>query len=353
MTTKPDSTRISSTRVMAFVPLLLLAAVIASGISWYRATSSVAGPDLLAATLLVSYQEEASEPKTRAVAAAASTETDEDESPGEDRFLTNIRQRTSTGLRSGEGYFSEDGNRMVFQSERSPDNPFYQIFVMDFEMGDVIPVSPGHGKTTCAWIHPDGRRVMYASTQDDPEALQKQKEKLELRASGRDSRYNWDYDETYELYAYDLQSKNYTQLTNAVGYDAEGSYSPDGTKIAFASNRRAYMDGELTDLEQQQFDFHQAAVMDIYIMDADGSNVTRLTEEPGYDGGPFLFPRRTTDLLETLQAGHVQRRNLDDEHRWQRQTGTDRLGTYFFRSVLSSIERIHPVYVEPGRLRQL
>ena len=208
----------------------------------------------------------------------------------ESRFFTDIRQVTSAGLRSGEGYYGADGTTMVFQSERSPGNPFYQIFMLDFELGDVTQISPGHGKTTCAWIHPSGKNVMYASTQDDPKAIDKQKQKIHERETGTESRYSWDYDETYELYSKDLESGAYTKLTDAVGYDAEGSYSPDGTKIAFASNRRAYVEGELSERERKQFEFIGSSVMDIYIMDADGSNVKRITEEEGYDGGPFFSP---------------------------------------------------------------
>ena len=42
---------------------------------------------------------------------------------GEAKFLTQIRQLTLEGRRSGEGYFSADGKALVFQSERELDNP--------------------------------------------------------------------------------------------------------------------------------------------------------------------------------------------------------------------------------------
>jgi Tol biopolymer transport system component len=89
-------------------------------------------------------------------------------------FVANVRQLTFEGSRAGEGYFSRDGKQMVFQSEREAGNPFYQIYLMDRESGDIQRVSPGHGKTTCAWIHPDGDRVLFASTQFDAEATSKQ-----------------------------------------------------------------------------------------------------------------------------------------------------------------------------------
>ena len=89
-------------------------------------------------------------------------------------LIGRARQLTFEGRRAGEGYFSADGSKMVFQSEREPGNPFFQIYLLDFETGDVDRVSPGTGKTTCAWIHPDGKSVLYASTQDDPAAREKQ-----------------------------------------------------------------------------------------------------------------------------------------------------------------------------------
>ena len=47
----------------------------------------------------------------------------------ESQFLSNVRQLTYDGKRAGEGYFSEDGNALIFQSERDSDNPFYQIYL--------------------------------------------------------------------------------------------------------------------------------------------------------------------------------------------------------------------------------
>ncbi|MFO0920863.1 MAG: M28 family peptidase [Pirellulales bacterium] len=214
---------------------------------------------------------------------------DKAESFSESKYLSNIRQLTLEGAKSGEGYFSKDGKAMVFQSEREPGNPFYQIYYMDRETGDVERVSPGYGKTTCAWIHPDGNRVLFASTQYDPEATDKQKAELEMRASGKERRYAWDYDSTYELIEWNRDTKSYRKLTDVAGYDAEASYSPDGQWIAFASNRRAYTE-KLSDKEQEMFKLDPASACDLYLMKSDGSMVKRLTDEWGYDGGPFFSP---------------------------------------------------------------
>ncbi len=207
----------------------------------------------------------------------------------ESQFLSSVRQLTFEGTGSGEGYFNADSTRMVFQSKREPGNPFYQIYMMDFDSGDVTRVSPGYGKTTCSWIHPDGKRVLFASTQDDSAAKDKQLAEIKLIESGQQRRYSWDYDETFELYSYDLETKKYTKLTNALGYDAEGSYSPDGKLIAFGSNRNAYAK-PMTDEQKKKFEKDKSLMMDIFIMNADGTNVRQLTDVLGYDGGPFFSP---------------------------------------------------------------
>lgn len=206
---------------------------------------------------------------------------------GKEVLVTGVRQLTFDGKRSGEGYYAKDGSAMVFQSEREPGNPFYQIYHLDLETGDTTRVSPGYGKTTCAWIHPDMKRVMFASTHDDPQAKSKQAAELKMRAEGKQRRYAWDYDEHFEIYANNMETGETKRLTHATGYDAEGSYSPNGKYIAFASNRHAY-EGKLNEADAERLKIDKSYFMDIYIMNADGSNVKRLTTAKGYDGGPFF-----------------------------------------------------------------
>ncbi len=202
-------------------------------------------------------------------------------------LLSNTRQLIFDGVRSGEGYFSWDGSKLVFQSEREPGNPFFQIYLMDMASGDTRRVSPGIGRTTCAWVHPSNQKVLFASTHLDPGAQQKQKEEYETRAAGKAKRYGWDYDEYYDIFEADLKTGQLTNLTHVRGYDAEGSYSPDGKTIAFASNRAAYT-GPMSEKDRSIFEKDASYMSDIYLMNADGSNVRQVTTEKGYDGGPFF-----------------------------------------------------------------
>ena len=205
----------------------------------------------------------------------------------EAHFLSKARQLTFSGARSGEGYFSADGRQLVFQSEREEGNPFYQIYRMDLEIGNIERVSPGHGKTTCAWMHPDGHRVLFASTHKDPESKAHQKAELEFRASGKERRYSWDYDPHYDLFIRNMKTGELKQITDARGYDAECAFSPDGKQVVFASNRLAYS-RKLSKSEQEALKQDPSIFMDIYIMNADGSSLKRLTDVLGYDGGPFF-----------------------------------------------------------------
>jgi Tol biopolymer transport system component len=215
---------------------------------------------------------------------------DKPSSSGEARFLSNTRQLIFEGKRSGEGYFSPDGKALIFQSEREPDNPFYQIYLLDLETGDSHRVSPGIGKTTCSFFRPGTDEVLFASTHLDPDAKAKQKAELEFRASGKQRRYSWDYDEHMDLFAAKRDGSQIRRLTSTPGYDAEGDYSPDGKLIVFCSLRDAYPTNKLSAEEVKHLETDPSWFGEIYLMNADGSNPRRLTHSPGYDGGPFFSP---------------------------------------------------------------
>jgi Tol biopolymer transport system component len=84
-----------------------------------------------------------------------------EENKDEARFLSSVRQLIFEGRRSGEGYFSPDGKALIFESEREPDNPFYQIYVLDLTSGDIHRVSLGTGKTTCGFFRPGKDEVLF------------------------------------------------------------------------------------------------------------------------------------------------------------------------------------------------
>ena len=70
-----------------------------------------------------------------------------------------------------------------------------------------------------------------------------------------------------EIYVMDADGSHQINITNNEKSDIQPTWSPDGTKIAFASTR---------DIMNE----------DIYVMDADGSNATRLTTHPQNDRCP-------------------------------------------------------------------
>lgn len=223
------------------------------------------------------------------------------------RVLTNARQMTFVGPRAGEGYFSADGKLLVFQSEREKENPFYQIYVMNRDersssRGRSVRISPGVGKTTCAWIHPSNTKALFSSTHLDLALKEKTAKEYEERRNPVKGKYAWSFDETFDIFEAPIASALKTgkpvagsqlrRLTTEVGYDAEASYSPDGHKVAFASNRAAYGPSadKMTDDEKKIFSQDASYMMDLYLMDADGTHVERLTTTRGYDGGPFFSP---------------------------------------------------------------
>src|SRR5687767_11644608 len=136
----------------------------------------------------------------------------------ESAHLTNVRQVTVAFVRAGEGYFSPDGKKIIFQAEeKDTGNPFYQIFVQDLDTGSFRRISPGVGRTTCAYFRPDGKKVIFASSHTDPEAKKHQAEEYKRRAEeaakGGRPRYRWDFDPHMKIYEADPDGENLKCLT--------------------------------------------------------------------------------------------------------------------------------------------
>lgn len=209
---------------------------------------------------------------------------------GESPWIQNVRQltRPDMGLeRSGEAYFSADGKRVCFQAYPTGKNA-YQIYVIDADGGHLKMVSTGGGATTCSFFHPDGKRMLFASNHLDqrPPIMPEEIKKAAAQASKPD--YVWPFPPGMDIFEYSFADGGLKQLTNADGYDAEGSYSPDGKQIVFTSMR----DGD----------------QEVYIMDADGKNPRRITNVKGYDGGPFFSPdgKRIVYRSDRVGDGNMQ-----------------------------------------------
>jgi Tol biopolymer transport system component len=245
---------------------------------------------LIGAAILISAVAAAGPP---AAAPATDDTKTVDATPRETDFVTRARRLTYEGKRAGEGYFSPDGTKLVFQSEREPGNPFYQIYELDLGSGETRRISPGIGKTTCSFVRPGTGEILFASTHHDPRSLELQRDELELRSSGKERRYAWDYDPEMELYVASAKTLELRRLTDARGYDAEASFSPDGKWIAFSSTRSGYEGPAVPGVSDadraKKLETDPSYFGEIYIMPAEGGVPRRLTQVPGYDGGPFFF----------------------------------------------------------------
>lgn len=183
--------------------------------------------------------------------------------------LGNIHQETFGLPRAGEGYFSPDGRYIIYQAY-PVGYPFYQIYVQPVDERVPRRISPGRGRTTCAYFTRDGEKLLFASAHNRPDLAEEEKRARDIEAAGGRRHYQWDFDPWMDIYTANFDGTDLVRLTDAEGYDAEGSYSFDGQHIVFTSTR----DGD----------------PDIYVMDADGSNVRQITNVDGYDGGPFFSP---------------------------------------------------------------
>lgn len=184
--------------------------------------------------------------------------------------LRNMRQLTFGGD-NAEAYWSFDGKHITFQSNYKNwgvqcDQIFYMPVNALRNANSKRPklISTGMGRTTCSYFLPDNKHILYASTHRGGKDCPPEPE----RAPG--GKYLWPIYDSYDIFIADLNGKIVRQLTSTPGYDAEATVSPKGDKIVFTSMRN----GDL----------------DLYTMDINGRNVKQITFDLGYDGGAFFSP---------------------------------------------------------------
>jgi TolB protein len=202
--------------------------------------------------------------------------------PDEESHIASLKQITFGG-QNAEAYWSTDDEWIMFQATPR-DATCDQQYSMRPDGSDLSLVSTGTGRTTCGYFFPGNEKILYGSThlggnECPPEA-------------DRSQGYVWSLYEDYDIFVADADGSNLTQITDAPGYDAEGTMSRDGEWIVFTSTRDS-------DLE-------------IYKMRTDGSELTRLTDTPGYDGGPF-FSYDGTKIV--YRASHLEGDELADYQR--------------------------------------
>ena len=96
-----------------------------------------------------------------------------------------------------------------------------------------------------------------------------------------------DRDGDYEIYVMNADGTNPVQLTRRGARDfGPARWSPDGTKIAFASE--------------------PAGHTEIYVVNADGTGLVRLTQSDGHDGAPAWSPDGTKIAFESNRDGDYE-----------------------------------------------
>lgn len=189
--------------------------------------------------------------------------------PEEMKYLKNIKQLTFGG-NNAEAYWSFDDNQLVFQSDYAEWGVGCdQMFVVDWRNDDLKNnkpqmVSTGLGRTTCSYFLPGNKTIVYGSTHLGGDGCPAVPEARE------DGKYVWPIYPSFDIFTADLDGNIISQLTDEEGYDAEATVSPKGDRVVFTSMRTG-------DLE-------------LFTMNIDGSDVKQITNELGYDGGAFYSP---------------------------------------------------------------
>ena len=184
-----------------------------------------------------------------------------------EKHFKNVMQLTFGGD-NAEAYWSFDSKKLTYQFSNHHDIQCDQIFFGTVPSGNKEfnshMVSTGKGRTTCAYFLPGDSLVLFASTHANADSCPPTPDKVKLK------KYVWPIYNSFEIYISDLRGTIRKQLTSNNFYDAEATISPMGDRMIFTSDRSG-------DLE-------------LYTINLDGSDVKQITNTLGYDGGAWFSP---------------------------------------------------------------
>ena len=170
----------------------------------------------------------------------------------------NPRRLTNHPHRDLSPSWSPDGKHIAFVSQRDehpdiiPGWHTSEIYVMDADGGNQQNLTNNPSDDREPSWSPDGKRIVFESDRDG--AL------------------------NVEIYVMDADGGNQQNLTNSPNEDYSPSWSPDGKRIAFSARRPEHVENDFGFTEE------------IYVMDADGGNPRRLTENRKNDWNPSWSP---------------------------------------------------------------
>ena len=201
---------------------------------------------------------------------------------------TRIVRRDDWGDR--QPVWSPDGRRVAFASIRDGN---WEIYAVNADGSGLTRLTNNDALDWQPVWSPDGRRVAFVSEQDGNEEIYAARaDGSELTRLTNNEADDWqpvwspdgrriafvsDRDGNDEIYAMNADGSEMTRLTHNPTGDWDPAWSPDGRRIAFASDR---------DEGERWFPPNS----EIYAMNADGTDITRLTDNNRVARGPVWSP---------------------------------------------------------------